>query len=107
MLACLTLKHLLDGRGELPVARSALNHFDLLQRRKLRDRKITIMTPAPEGNCFRKEGILYIYGDLHDDLHRAPACCGYDSSAQHHARALPNRSRLRRPDGNRESRLGQ
>lgn len=51
MLACLTLKPWLDGRGELQDARSALNHFDLLPRRPCARRILML-------SLYRKSGIL-------------------------------------------------
>jgi SAM-dependent methyltransferase len=50
-------KNLLD-------AGSTLNHNFILDHAALRDKKITIMTLAPEENSFPERGISYLYGDL-------------------------------------------
>lgn len=45
-------------------AGSALNHAFLLNHPLLRDKKLHIITLAPEGNCFWHKGISYLYDDL-------------------------------------------
>ena len=56
------------GLGELLDAGSVLNHGFILNHPMLQDRlkgkKITIMTLAPEGHSFWDRGINYVYGDL-------------------------------------------
>jgi SAM-dependent methyltransferase len=53
-----------EESGSLLDAGSTLNHRNILVHPKLRNKKITIMTLAPESDCFWMDGISYIYGDL-------------------------------------------
>lgn len=59
--------------GELLDAGSTLNHDDVIHHPKLRSKKMTIMTLAPESDCFWKDGISYIYGDLRKTIFRDAA----------------------------------
>lgn len=59
---------LADQSGELLDAGSTLNHRDIIRHPKLLNKKMTIMTLAPESDCFWKDGISYIYGDLRTTL---------------------------------------
>jgi SAM-dependent methyltransferase len=63
-----------EQSGELLDAGSTLNHADIIHdaglRNKLRNKKITIMTLAPESECFWKDRISYIYGDLRKMIFR-------------------------------------
>jgi SAM-dependent methyltransferase len=52
------------GPGELLDAGSVLNHDFILSHPRLKSKKITIMTLAPEDHSFWERGINYIYGDL-------------------------------------------
>ena len=56
--------HLPAGPGRLLDAGSTLNHDYVLAHKKLSNKCITIMTLAPEENCFWQRGISYVYGDL-------------------------------------------
>ncbi len=53
-----------NGPGELLDAGSVLNHDFILGHERLKGKKITIMTLAPEGHSFWDRGINYVYGDL-------------------------------------------
>ena len=59
-----------EQSGELLDAGSTLNHSDIIHHPGLRNKKITIMTLAPESECFWKDGISYIYGDLRKMMFR-------------------------------------
>ena len=50
--------------GRVLDAGSALNHHFLLSRMPLRQAKLTIMTLAPEKQCFWTRSISYVFGDL-------------------------------------------
>jgi len=52
--------------GKLLDAGSVLNHKFLLEQKVLREKTIVISTLAPEGNCFWKRGISYVYEDLRE-----------------------------------------
>ena len=45
-------------------AGSALNHAFILEHALFREKKLTILTLAPEQTCFWQKGISYIYDDL-------------------------------------------
>ncbi len=60
-----------EQSGSLLDAGSTLNHRDILVHPKLRNKKITIMTLAPESDCFWMDGISYIYGDLRNTFFNA------------------------------------
>ena len=53
-----------DGPGRLLDAGSVLNHDFVVGHPKLRRKSVTIMTLAPESECFWRQGISYIFGDL-------------------------------------------
>ena len=54
------------GPGRLLDAGSVLNFDFLLQQPALKEKDLTIMTLAPEADCFWHYGVSYIYGDLRD-----------------------------------------
>ena len=54
------------GAGKLLDAGSVLNHEFLLDQKVLGEKGIVISTLAPEGNCFWKKGISYVYEDLRE-----------------------------------------
>lgn len=54
------------NQGELLDAGSVLNYDYIISNRALENKKVTIMTLAPEADCFYKKGVSYIYGDLRD-----------------------------------------
>jgi SAM-dependent methyltransferase len=58
------LSRLPEGTADLLDAGSTLNHSFILSQSRLRNKKITIITLAPESQCFWKEGISYVFGDL-------------------------------------------
>jgi SAM-dependent methyltransferase len=58
------------GAGKLLDAGSVLNHGFLLDQNVLEEKDIVISTLAPEGNCFWKRGISYVYEDLRDTCFR-------------------------------------
>ena len=58
------------GAGKLLDAGSVLNYEFLLDQKILEDKDIVISTLAPEGNCFWKKGISYIYEDLRETSFR-------------------------------------
>jgi len=45
-------------------AGSTLNFINILQHSKLKNKKTTIVTLAPESNCFWKMGVSYVYDDI-------------------------------------------
>jgi SAM-dependent methyltransferase len=53
-----------QGAGRLLDAGSVLNFAPLLCHPLIKDKNLTIMTLAPEENCFWKRGLSYVYGDL-------------------------------------------
>lgn|SRR5574341_406626 len=68
-----------DRTGSLLDAGSALNYDFVLQSSALRDKKITIITLAPESDAFWRLGVSYVFGDLRkldfrDELFDAVAC---------------------------------
>lgn len=52
------------GPGRLLDAGSVLNFAPLVRHPLIQDKDLTIMTLAPEENCFARRGISYVYGDL-------------------------------------------
>ncbi len=55
-----------SAAGNLLDAGSALNFDFAISHEKLKNKKITIMTLAPENNCFHYLGVSYIFGDLRE-----------------------------------------
>jgi SAM-dependent methyltransferase len=60
-------------------AGSALNYEFVLRSAPLRDKRVTIMTLAPEGDAFWRLGVSYVFGDLREldfreELFDAVAC---------------------------------
>jgi len=53
-----------DLPGTLLDGGSVLNHSFLVRHHKLKQKDVTIITLAPELECFWREGISYVYGDL-------------------------------------------
>ena len=60
------LSRLPAGPGRLLDAGSVLNYDLLLQHPKLREKELTIMTLAPEADCFWHYGVSYVFGDLRE-----------------------------------------
>ncbi len=60
------LSRLANQTGHLLDAGSSLNHELVLTSPALADKKITIVTLAPEGQCHWRLGISYMFGDLRD-----------------------------------------
>lgn len=58
------LARLAQKKGRLLDAGSSLNHKFVLEVPALTDKKITIITLAPEAQCYWMLGISYIFGDL-------------------------------------------
>jgi SAM-dependent methyltransferase len=58
------LSRIPPGAGKLLDAGSVLNHELLLGQEVLAEKSIVISTLAPEGTCFWKRGISYVYEDL-------------------------------------------
>ncbi len=54
------------GPGRLLDAGSVLNFDFLLQQPRLREKQLTIMTLAPEADCFWRYGVSYVFGDLRE-----------------------------------------
>lgn len=54
------------GPGRLLDAGSVLNFDLLLQQPKLKEKDLTIMTLAPEADCFWRYGVSYVFGDLRE-----------------------------------------
>jgi SAM-dependent methyltransferase len=54
------------GPGKLLDAGSVLNYEFILSQKVLEEKDIVISTLAPEGNCFWKKGISYVYEDLRE-----------------------------------------
>jgi len=59
-----------EGPGTLLDAGSVLNHHFIVAHPKLRRKKLTIMTLAPEPECYWHQAISYVYGDLRDLVFR-------------------------------------
>jgi len=64
------LSQLPEGPGTLLDAGSALNHDFILGHPKLRQKDLTIMTLAPEAECFWRRQISYAFGDLRQTAFR-------------------------------------
>lgn len=64
------LSRLPEAAGDLLDAGSTLNHRLILQQPRLNNKKITIITLAPEEQCFWREGVSYVFGDLRDMVFR-------------------------------------
>lgn len=60
------LSHLCFAEGRLFDAGSALNYDFILEHEKLKNKEISIFTLAPEGNCYCRKKISYIFGDLRE-----------------------------------------
>jgi SAM-dependent methyltransferase len=60
------LSRLPAGLAELLDAGSTLNHRLILTHPRLRDKNITIFTLAPEAECYWRNRISYVFGDLRD-----------------------------------------
>jgi SAM-dependent methyltransferase len=58
------------GSGCLLDAGSVLNFDFLLKQPRLREKEVTIMTLAPEADCFWHYGVSYVYGDLRQTAFR-------------------------------------
>ncbi len=58
------LSQLSEAPGELLDAGSTLNHRLILSQPRLQNKRITIMTLAPEAECFWKDRVSYVFGDL-------------------------------------------
>lgn len=54
------------GTGRLLDAGSVLNFEFLLQQPRLREKDLTIMTLAPEAECFWRYAVSYVFGDLRE-----------------------------------------
>ncbi len=52
--------------GRLLDAGSVLNFAPLLRHPVIKEKELTIMTLAPEADCFSERGISYVFGDLRD-----------------------------------------
>ena len=68
-----------ERTGPFLDAGSALNYEYVLRSAPLRDKRVTIMTLAPEGDAFWRLGVSYVFGDLReldfrDELFGAVAC---------------------------------
>lgn len=61
---------LADTPGRLLDAGSVLNFDYLLEREKLKNKDITIMTLAPESNCYCEKRVSYVFGDLRQTCFR-------------------------------------
>ena len=73
------LSQLPEGSGTLLDAGSALNYDFILRHPKLRTKDLTIMTLAPEAECFWRRQISYVYGDLRQTAFR-DSCFDYIAS---------------------------
>ena len=60
------LSRLTKRKGRLLDAGSSLNHEVVLKSPALADKRITIITLAPEAECHWRLGISYVFGDLRD-----------------------------------------
>lgn len=61
------------GPGELLDAGSILNHDFIISHPKLQGKDVTIMTLAPETECFWHKRISYVYGDIRKMIFRDSA----------------------------------
>lgn len=57
---------LAEGPGRILDAGSVLNFPHIIQQPSLGNKKITIVTLAPEGFCFWQQAIAYVYADLRE-----------------------------------------
>jgi SAM-dependent methyltransferase len=64
------LSRLPKGPACLLDAGSTLNHRFILDQPQLREKNITVMTLAPEKNCFWRERVSYVFGDLRNTYFR-------------------------------------
>lgn len=64
------ISRLPEGSGHLLDAGSVLNQNFMINHPKLRDKNITIMTLAPEPECYWLKGVSYVYGDLRNTIFR-------------------------------------
>ena len=60
------LARLAQRAGQLLDAGSSLNHEFVLRAPALADKRITIVTLAPEAQCHWRLGVSYVFGDLRD-----------------------------------------
>ena len=60
------LARLKDKRGKLLDAGSSLNHGFVVTAPALAGKKVTIVTLAPESECYWNHGVSYVFGDLVD-----------------------------------------
>lgn len=58
------LSRIPDSSGDLLDAGSTLNHRVILSHPRLRNKNISIVTLAPEADCFWQQRISYVFGDL-------------------------------------------
>lgn len=58
------LSRLPETSGSMLDAGSTLNHPLILRQPRMRNKQITIITLAPESQCFWREGISYVFGDI-------------------------------------------
>jgi len=58
------LSRLPEGAADVLDAGSTLNHRSILAHHRLRDKNITIVTLAPENECYWRDRISYVFGDL-------------------------------------------
>ena len=59
-----------DGPGKLLDAGSILNHHFIVSHPKLQPKDVTIMTLAPEAECYWRRNISYVYGDIRNMVFR-------------------------------------
>lgn len=60
------LSRVAGNPAEMLDAGSALNHLPVLEADALRNVRLTVLTLAPEKNCYWNKGISYVYDDLRD-----------------------------------------
>ncbi|HWH57141.1 MAG TPA: class I SAM-dependent methyltransferase [Terriglobales bacterium] len=60
------------AEGRLLDAGSVLNYDFVLSHPKLKNKAVSILTLAPEADCYWRRGISYVYGDIRD-------CCFRDN----------------------------
>lgn len=71
------IAQLTPGPGRVLDAGSALNHTYVVKHRSLAEKRLHILTLAPEPQCFWQRGISYMFTDLRD----IPVRDGYYDSA--------------------------
>jgi SAM-dependent methyltransferase len=59
-----------DGPGKLLDAGSILNHDFIVSHPKLQTKDVTVMTLAPENQCYWEKCISYVYGDIRNMILR-------------------------------------